>query len=118
MPVKSIEKEGFAYIAYRREGTKDYMDFKAEVEAHVKKDGGSNDIVLDLTKSDSLTEDEMGVLAEVLGSFRGTKRALRLILSKPIHDKLDSQNFFKANNLSAYDNHASFLEFLKKRNSG
>ena len=112
MPVKSIKKKGFAYIAYCRVNDKDYLDFKTELLSKAKEN--LDDIVVDVTKSGALNEAEIWVLIRVLQIFHGTKRTLRLIMSKSIYMKLEHTNFFKANNFVVYKSHKDFLADVNK----
>jgi len=114
MPIKSIEKETFTYLVYKRESLHDYMEFKDELDRFVKTKDSKKDVVVDFTKSDSITEGEAGLLANVLKKFMGTKRTLRLIVTKPIQEKLNSQNLFMSDNLMIFNSHKLFLEFLEK----
>ncbi len=113
MPVKSLEKPGFEYVAYRRESPKDYMDFKTELFRYAKDKKDSRDIVVDATKADVLNEAEIELLLRVLRELRGTKRTLRLIMSKPIFRKLESSNLFHAPNVAGYDNHKDFMADIR-----
>ena len=101
------------YVAYKREGPKDYMDFKTEL-LNFAKAGNAEDIVVDVTKSGVFNEAEIGILAIVLRALRGTKRTLRLIMSRPIYKRLESTNLFKAENIAAYGNYKDFMLDINK----
>src|SRR5271157_1828200 len=114
MPVKSIKNPGFVYMIYWRECPKDFIYFRTEVLNFAKAKKNSDDIVVDATKSNGFNELEIGLLAEVLRTLRETTRTLRLIMSKPIYDKLNSMNFFKADNIAAYNNHEEYYAYVNK----
>ena len=113
MPVISVQKQGFAYVAYKREGPKDYLDFKTEL-LNFAKTGNAEDIVVDITKSGVFNEAEIGILAIVMRALHGTKRTLRLIMSRPIYKRLESTNLFKAENIAAYGNYKDFMLDINK----
>jgi anti-anti-sigma regulatory factor len=114
MPVKLIKKPGFAYVAYCRKSPKDFVDFKSELLNFAKAKENSDDIVVDITKSDSFNEGDIGVLAGVLQALHGTKQTLRLIMSPPIYKKMESINLLKAKNIVGYDNYKDLIVDLNK----
>ncbi|MGB7569137.1 MAG: hypothetical protein WBM07_14855 [Chitinivibrionales bacterium] len=114
MPVKLIKKPGFAYVAYCRKSPKDFVDFKSELFNFAKAKGNSDDIVVDITKSGSFNEGDIGVLVGVLQALHGTKRTLRLIMSPPIYKKMESINLFKVKNIVGYDNYKDFMDDVNK----
>lgn len=114
MPVKAVKKPDFIYIAYKRECPKDYMDFKAELLNVTDTEGNSGDIVVDVTKSEVFNEAEVACISTVLRVLHGTKRTLRLIMSRPIYKKLEYSNLFKAKNIAVYDNHRDFMVDINK----
>lgn len=104
MPLKSLEKPGYIYFAYCRNGFCDFLEFKRAVETMANKNGEQRDIIIDLTIAGPLTEWELSVLANIVKRFQGTNRYLKIIIDESKRAKIESTNILRAGNVSIHSN--------------
>jgi hypothetical protein len=114
MPLKMLRKPGFYYIAYCRRDIDDFVEFKTTLDVLSKKDAQERDIIVDLTRGDSLSDGEFSVLANVIKKLLGTKRFLRVVVNEAIKAKLESTNLLLAGNGAVYGNHIELFESLSQ----
>ncbi len=114
MPLTRLEKTGFVYVAYRRNLVDDFLQFQKTMDDEAKDRASPRDIVLDLTKDDSLTEGELGIIAKVVKRFGGTKRKLRIIANHPIMQKIKLSNLHTVDSVLTYDSHAALLAAINR----
>ena len=98
MPVREIEKPDFIYLAYRKRGFAEFIEFKDSIESAIKK-GKERDIIVDLSQDYMITEEEIELLAKVIGNFHGTSRHLRVIANNSTKQKLETMNLFRMGNI-------------------
>jgi uncharacterized protein YkvS len=108
MPVREIEKPDFFYLAYRKRGFAEFIEFKDSIESAIQKDK-ERDIIVDLSQDYMITEEEIELLAKVIGNFHGTSRHLRIIANNSTKQKLETMNLFRTGNIFIYEN--PFLAF-------
>jgi hypothetical protein len=114
MPVKTLEKDNFIYIAYRRKTGKDFMDFKNVIDSFIKTDSRLRNVIVDLTKNMMITESEINVLCNVIKKNTGTSRTLYIIADKKTNDKLRSIRLTDAAGVMVFDNHLALFTALGK----
>jgi hypothetical protein len=111
MPVKSLEKPEYVYVAYCRNEFLDFIEFRRTIEAIVQKVDEQRDIIIDLTRAGNISEWELSVLANIVKRFQGTKRYLKIIVDESKKTKIESTNMLKAGNISI---HTSFISLSEK----
>ena len=102
MPTQSLEKSGYVYIAYRRNGFRDFLEFKGTIEAIFRKTNEERDIIIDFSIVGTLSEWEISVLANIVKRFQGTNRWLKIIADESQKNKIESTNLHKAGNISIH----------------
>jgi hypothetical protein len=112
MPLKILKKSGFYYVAYFRKDIHDFIEFRTILETFSKSHTMDQDIVIDLTIDNSMTDGEITVLANVIKRFQGSKRTLWIVTRDAIKSKLDGLNLFKAGNVMLFADHISLFESL------
>lgn len=114
MPLQKLEKPGFIYIAYRRDGARDFLELKNVLEKSCLHDPSLRDIIIDLTKHASLTHGEISLLMNFLKDLQGDKRRLMIITNSHIKRKFVDANIHILKNVNVFDNHADFFASLKE----
>ena len=114
MPLKVLKKPGFYYVAYYRKEIDDFVDFRIMLETLSKPDTMDRDIIVDLTKSTTVTDGEFTILANVVKRFQGTKRTLRIVTNNAIKNKFDTTNLFKVGNVELHADHIALFESLSR----
>jgi hypothetical protein len=108
MPIKTLAKDRFAFIAYKRENFSDFIELKKTVDGLISQEHTS-DIAIDFTPCISILENEMALIASTIKTLLTTKRCLRLIIKEADQKKLRANHMLSLGNVKAYENHGAFL---------
>jgi flagellar hook-associated protein FlgK len=108
MSIKTLAKDRFALIAYKRENFGDFVEFKKALDEIVSQKQAM-DIALDFTPCPTIMENEMALIASTIKSLLASHRCLRLIVNAASLKKLQQNHMLSMGNVKVYENHASFL---------
>jgi hypothetical protein len=113
MSIKTLTKDRFTFIAYKRENFGDYVELKKTVDGLTSQEHTS-DIAIDFTPCISILENEMAIIASTIKKLLPTKRCLHLITKEADLKKLRQNHIMSFENVKVYENHSEFLNDVNR----
>ena len=110
MPISKLEKERLIYIVYHRKDYTDFNQLREKLVFYAKRD--SRDIAVDFSRNPSLSDGEIGMLIKAAKRMAENSRKLLTILSNASMEALDNNELIKAENVTIFTDHNSFLTEL------
>jgi anti-anti-sigma regulatory factor len=104
----------FTYLFYKREHSGDFEAIKRELLILTSKLSDGKDIILDLSSLSTISSVEIGFVARIINTLKGSTRQLRIVANGQIKRMLDSTGITKLPNLIIYETREQFVEEIKK----